>query len=1402
MKVYDIWQLFIPPVLMRTILLILLTFRLPGLAQTILPDVNHAEKTQSITNQFEHLSIENGLSNNSVICIFQDKEGFMWFGTDDGLNKYDGYNFMALKPDLNDPAHSFLNNQIYHLLEDHKNRLWAATLGGLHEVNKQTGRVTPHPIRASDADKWNYQHSVYEDSQRILWISTLGGLARYEPNRHHFTLFPLPQPNATIKTVFEDPQHRLWVGTYEGLYLFDRANGQFTLVPVSVDPGEAQPTFIAFYLDPQQVLWLGTSTPGRGLFKLDLRRQPYQLKPFYPDGRVISYTFLNSIRPDKQGIVWIATTSGLQRVDPVNNQVFTYHPDPNAPKGISSNMVQTIYHDRAGTLWVGTDNGIDRQAVNTKPFMTYQARPHRGTANLPENKVIALLPDNKGHFWMSNGFSVYRPSADGTHSELLPLTTLGSTNQFKNHTQAFLPDGPDAFWMGTWAGLYHYDRKAGRFESYPSEVPIEYMSRAPDGTLWVGGYIVPTSGIASFDPKTHRYHYYKYDSHDPDGLPEQYVHGILASQTGDVWIPFRKNGIGRLNPQTGRFRHYIAGPESGLSNSAIQTIYEDEAGIIWVGTQQGGLNRFDARTGRFIAITTREGLLSNHIVGIINDKAGHLWLSTDKGLCRYDTRTKAVRNYQTTNGLPSNDFMRNAVFRHQNRLYFGSLNGIVYFNPDSIRDDTRPFPVRITELKVRDEVWPLTASVVTLAHDENFLSFSFAALTYTQAEQNQYAYRLTGLDDDWVPNGNRHFANYTNLSPGNYTFRVKAANSDGIWNETGATLRVVILPPWWATGWAYGLYALLVAAIGWSLFRFYSQRIRQRQELELNRREAEQLKAIDELKTRFFSNITHEFRTPLSLIIAPVEQLLRENQFDTPVQKTLALVQRNASQLLRLINQLLDLSKLEANRMTVSLMRGDVSQFVTQLTESFRLRAEQKGIMLNYAIDELRQEYGFDSDKWEKILTNLLANAVKFTGTGGQVSVTLTAPESTDTRTIQNTPKSFEGDFVQARAKSPSKDLGVNFGVVSEVNITVSDSGIGISPEHLPHIFDRFYQVDTSQTRAYEGTGIGLSLVHELVELLGGQISVDSRPGAGTTVQLTLPVQAVRAGGDAMPMLLPGNASAEGHQFVSELSLAERQAIENPNAPLLLIVEDNADLRDFLTRSLADFYRILCAADGEAGWQLTQAELPDLVISDVMMPRMDGYALTHLIKNHPDTDHIAVVLLTAKAAHSSRIEGLQEGADEYLAKPFDVQELQLRLRNLMEHRQKLLDQYRQQFTQPNLPGPLVRMEDAFLRRVYELLENNLSKPDINVDWLAGQLAMSRKTLYRKIHTLLQLSPQELIRQYRLRKAADLLRVGQNASQTAYQTGFKTPAYFTLVFKEFYQQTPTEFAAADGKQTDS
>lgn len=1358
--------------MVRSCLLVLLTTSLiPAFAQSYRSRLYPEKRPLQypIANQFEHLSTENGLSGNSVNCILQDRAGYMWFGTSEGLNKYDGATFTAFKPNPQRPARSFQHSVVTGLCEGDTNQLWAVTEGGgLHEINTQTGLVTPHSIRASQANRWNNQISIYKDRQGLLWISSFAGLACYEPARRHFTLYPSPDADSPVKSAFEDRQHRFWVATQRGLFLLNRTTGQFTLVPVPGLTG-VQPAFLSFYQDSRDRLWVGTATAGYSLFRLDLRQQPWKLQPYNPGGQLNPYVWRNTIHQDSTGILWVGTTNGLHAIDPVSDKVVTYQTDPNLSKGLGSSNAQAVYHDRAGALWVGTDNGIDRQAINTKPFQTYRVKPNERMATMPENRADAVFRDTRDQLWFSDLSTVYRLASDGRQLDRIPPENVGSVGQGVNYVSAFLADGSDGIWFGTANGLYHLDQPSGRYTAYPCNIPAHYvavqrMQGKPTGDLWIGG----EDGVASFNTRTHRYTYYPFGN--KGGFPDKYVFGLMVSQFGDVWVLINRLGLCRLNPKTGQITRYTAGPKGHLNTNDVLSIHEDKAGIIWVGTRLGGLNRFDWRTGLFSAITPQDGIPGNSVVSITSDESGQLWLGTNEGLCRVDPATNAIHTYTVADGLPTNNFKHHAVFRESGRLLFGTEDGIVQFDPARIRDDTRPFPVYINELTVLDKPRPLTDSVIRLKHDENMVSFGFAALAYEHPEQNQYAYQLSGVNTNWVQTGNRRVATYISLAPGTYTFRVKAANSNGFWTKNEASVRVVVQPPWWAMWWAYGLYALLAAGVVWGLVRFYANRIRQQQASELNRREAEQLKAVDELKTRFFANITHEFRTPLSLIIGPVEKLLQQGRFDRPM---MTLVQRNAEQLLRLINQLLDLSKLEGNYMAVSLMRGNVTEFTGHVVELFRRAAEQKGVTLTYvAGSSSPQAHLFDADKWEKILTNLVSNALKFTPAGGQVTLSLTSVVTT-------------GDTTGA-------------------HLQVTDSGFGIAPEKLPHIFDRFYQADTSSTRAYEGTGIGLALVHELIGLLGGTITVASELAVGTTFRLTLPVQPVSTIADGPAVTW----SAAGQPFTDRLpalvpARTNQQPVGDYPVTRILVVEDNEELRGFLVSQLAGSYQVFQAADGEAGWKMAQTELPDIVITDVMMPRMDGYELTRLIKNHPDTDHITVVMLTAKSAQQSRIDGLERGADDYLTKPFSVNELHLRLRNLVTRQQKIGDHYRQQFALPPATPEQVQfsevqltrvLPDPFLLRIYAVLEQHLDNPNLGVDWLADQLAMNRKTLYRKVQSLIQLPPADLIRQYRLRKAADLLGAGRNVSETADLVGFSTPSHFSIVFKEFYRQTPSDFAA--------
>lgn len=1317
-----------------------------------------------VTNQFEHLSVKNGLSDNSVKCILQDREGFLWFGTANGLNKYDGRTFTVLQQDPSSPDSSLQSNVISALYEDRSGKLWATTMsssttegGGLHQINKRTCTATPVRLRVPSVD-WKRTLGIYEDRRGVLWIGSWGGLIRYAPQSGQYALYPSPEKNAPVICAHEDAQNQFWVGTINGLYRFDRQSGAFTLVRF---PADRQPWVSTLFQDKSGTLWAGTNAHGLMQIKSDGKSSTFV--QYVAKESIHTHIFSNAIHEGQTGYLWLGTVDGLQQLDTRTGAVATYRANPALPSALSNNQVRAVYQDPAGTLWLGTDQGINKQVRASTKFSSVrlvQAPPELPSA---ENYVSAVVQDRNGIIWIgSNNKKLYRYNPGTGDVAFIPIDPDNPDNPSRpNQFQAIYQDRSGQLWASTESALLRMDRVTGTFVQYkPRLGRILAFAEDSTGLLWVGG----EGGIAQFNPESSQFGRYYLNNHKAPVL----ITCFIVSRTGTIWMGVEGKGVCRLDPKTGRLTQYypvLPAADGQLNDTEITNLFEDANGLVWIGTNAGGLNWFDPATNRFSALTTRHGLPANHISAIINDRHGDLWISTSRGICRLNTKTKTVNTYSTDDGLPHNTFLNKVSYGLNGDLLFGSLNGVAIVHTDRITKKAA-FPVYVTRFSVFDKKRLLPASQIQLRHDENFISFEFAGLDYASPEKNQYAYQLVGVDENWVQNGYAHTANYTNLSPGTYIFQVRAANRDGIWSNNRASIQLIIRPPWWATWWAYGLYALLAGGVVWGSLRLYTNRIQQQQELELNRREAEQLKAVDELKNRFFSNITHELRTPLSLIISPVEKLLQESRFDRPM---LALVHHNAEKLLRLINQLLDLSKLEGNYMAITPMRGNVSDFIQQVVEVFRRSAEQNGVTLTCIVTDLPpQELVFDADKWEKILTNLLSNALKFTPTGGQVTVS------------------------SAPVWSGNELTGMQ--------LQIADSGIGIAPEQLSHIFDRFFQADTSSTRAYGGTGIGLALVNELVGLLKGTITVESQTDVGTTFTLTLPVQPISAAVNAPPINWSAlvRPAIDGLSSPEPASVARTLGAEQP-MPRILIVEDNDELREFLVAELMPSYQVLQAVDGQEGWAVTQTELPDIVLTDVMMPHVDGYELTRLIKGHVDTDHIAVVMLTAKAAQPSRIEGLQQGADDYLSKPFSVNELHLRLRNLIIRQQKIGEYYRQQFTLPTdrpapdaLPSIPVAPPDPFLLRIYELLEKHLDDSSINVDWLADQLDLNRKTLYRKVQSLIQLTPAGLIRQYRLRKAADLLQEGNNVAETAYKVGFSTPSHFTTVFKETYGQTPTQF----------
>jgi len=792
---------------------------------------------------FEFLSTQHGLSQSTVRSICQDQEGFMWFGTHNGLNKFDGYSFTVFKPNPRDPDHSFHHNIITYIHEDRQGGLWVTTLGGgLHHVDKQTGDVKAFEIGINRNTSWNTLFSIHEDKQGFLWIASGNGLAQFDPRSKRFKLYSAQKYFVTLA---EGPSGRFWVGGIQGVHEFDPATGHFTPVPVKTSQGN-QPFISSLRLDKQGILWAGGLNGG--LWQMDTKSRRPRFSAYNLPGLTRRSIRYNGILAQPNGHLWLATGDGLQYIDPKANQVITYQANMLLPNSLSNNSIQSLYQDRAGTLWVGTNNGINKTPAYTKAFKTDQIIPTTPSIRHNSNYINTLLEDHSGVIWlgstagaMEGGFQngLFRLDPKRGQMKPVPVNAADANDPANKSILAVYEDGKRRLWVGTQTGLYRLNRQTDTFTRCPYPFSVRCIAEDQTGNLWLASTSAGDSAVLStFNPTLGQFTAYRYRESDTSGLNNPFLYHVLTSRGGDIYIATGGGGLNRLNPKTGKFTHYMPNyqsPDGHINDKEVRCLYEDKQGIIWIGTGLGGLNRFDPRTRQFIAFTTQEGLPSNRTLSITGDARGNLWLGTVSGLNRFNPTTHLVRNYDVTDGLPDNEFNTVAVQNHRGKLLFGTRNGLVSFYPDSIKDNRIPPPVYITSVQVLEKRRNVPKGQLELAHEENFISFEFVALNFNAPEKNQYAFQLEGLDKQWVYSGHRRFTSYSDLAPGLYTFRVKASNNDGVWSNTGAVVRIVIHPPWWQTIWFRIVAVLVLLLLTGMAIRLYTHMKLGRQRNEMKR---------------------------------------------------------------------------------------------------------------------------------------------------------------------------------------------------------------------------------------------------------------------------------------------------------------------------------------------------------------------------------------------------------------------------------------------------------------------------------------------------------------------------------------------------------------------------------------
>lgn len=1371
--------------------------------------------------KFEYLSREQGLSYSNVLCILQDRKGFLWFGTEDGLNKYDGYKFTIYKRDPNS-AKTLSVNHIYCLYEDHQGFLWVGTYLGLNrfDVDSETFRSYLHEPENPRSLSHNVVKSILEfpKGSGKLWVGTQGGGVNYldsrnETFRHyrHDPQTPGSLDSDRVLVCYEDYQGVMWVGTDKGLNRYNPESETFQhyhndpYEPKSISGGDIS----SIYEDQHNTLWLGTH--GGGLNRFDRESETFQHYQHDPQNPAsLSHNWVDAISEDKSGILWISTRNGLNLFDPANEVFHHVKHEPSNPWGMRSTTVKVIYRDNAGELWLAPlDRGVCRLKQESSIFRHFKHIPDN-PMSLIGNKVNCFSEDRLGMIWVgsyTDGLNLF----DRRTSTFQPIQhNPGNPQSFiSKNAGVIYEDHQGTVWVGTnKVGLNRYDRKNETFQQFmpdqkPSGLSGEtilsiYEATTKPGVLWVGTF---DKGLNRFDVQSETFRHYRHDPQNPESISDNDISCIYEgpSEPGVLWIGTYKGGLNRFDPESEKFRHYRYDPQNprSLSSDLIFAIHEDRTGILWVGTGDGGLNSFDRQTGSFVRYGESEGLPSSCIFGILEDDRGNLWIGTANGISRFNPRNSTFKNYNARDGLQGSQFNQSAYLKlNSGEMVFGGNNGFNIFHPDSVKDNPYVPPVVFTGLKryntegsgggAVEERGISEKKKVELSYEENIFTVEFAALNFRIPEKNQYSYRLEGFNEQWIQLGTKHDITFTNLDAGEYTLRVKGSNNDGIWNEEGAALKIIVHPPWWKTWWAYSFYALVIGAALYGIRRFELNRQRLKQE-------AQSLAEVDRLKSRFFANISHEFRTPLTLILGPLAKLTSRVN-DRESREDLGMMQRNANRLLQLINQLLDLSKLEGGRMKLQAGPENIVPLLRGLTTSFESLAIQKGIDLQFHTAAEEIIVYVERDKIEKILINLLSNAFKFTSDGGAISVTVdTSLNPPPTGGLNESP--FEG------------------GLRGMLQITVSDTGSGIPAEHLDKIFDRFYQVadslqgDSKYTRATGGTGIGLALTKELVELHHGAISVSSEPGKGTAFVIRLPLgkehlqedEIVYDGGHLIADTPYRRPDAE-----KEITIVDQAAetVELTPAPppseksgTILIVEDNPDMRAYMRGHLENDHRIIEAENGVEGLKLARKSTPALIISDVMMPEMDGFQFCEKIKADVRTSHIPVILLTAKASGESKIEGLETGADDYLTKPFDAKELLVRVKNLIEQRRRLTERFQRDLKVQPKDITVTSVDELLLQKVIHIVDENMANDDFDTATLARQAGISRGHLNSKLRALTNCTSREFVRTLRLKRAAQLLEQDfGNVTEVAYEVGFNSPAHFSKVFRGHFGVVPKAYVS--------
>lgn len=1330
--------------------------------------IHHNSARAQISITPERITIEDGLSQGYIGALAQDSEGFIWIGTKNGLNRYDGREFEIFTHDPSDP-YSITDDWTTGILEHGDYLLVIGIRGDLDIYSKRTKRFYHIPEIVTMFGGPNALPTISRDTLGQFWIFS-------KPQQKLIRLVIPSTLWADIDNAHQKPIDNSSI-------LKDDIEITEINLPVVLNLG--------FIDEGRSALVI---TPDRSSHLVDIvsaQVRDDDTKSFDEEKRV------NFIALSETEVLGFRSHSLSIYADETWHTVQTEF-------NISGVIVMPQLHQ----IWVRTPTGLllisrnvlDQESINRSDAiavlpglasLTYQSITDRsgisyiGSAGYGIMKINPRLLDIK-HFFQ--GESVYGIPFATDHGEIIVRNPPphgiayhpGTDAKFEFVAKRLASSGEGLmlhsslgqYWLLTnererTIRFYTIDTTHQTFTEAASFDCTSYGNFAAMADRAGNILLACESTLAMYNASTR-----VFDTYDMGHISqgESGYYSMTESEAGKYWIG---SPIGLISAELKNDKYEFelieveAGVSNGLQNNHVAALLRDPTDdfILWIGTKGGGLQRLDTRTMDFTTFNTKNGLPNNVVYGVLNDEQGRIWISSNKGITRLDPSTGKTTNFVEADGLQSNEFNTFAYTKTPNgQMLFGGIYGMNMFHPNDLQINQNLASPLLTRLEINNV--PISAldstgilnqaleytSSITLPYTRNNITLHFVSTEYTAPFENQFRYYLEGAEEPWVHVSTDSEASYLNLRPGNYTFHLMTSNNDGVWNDKSVSLHIEITPPWYQSGLAYGIYILIFLLSGWWALRIRESRIQMRHDIAMEQNEALRLKDLDRAKSQLYTNITHEFRTPLTVISGIANELKGDEEHKQ-------LIKDNSEQLLDLVNQMLDLRKFESGAMALNMEQVDCVSFLRYVVNAFESFATSRGLTLDFSSNMEELVIDIDRHKMTRVISNLLSNAIKFTPDGGNIKVDV--------------------------EHKPAEDA-------EQIVITVSDTGIGIPESSLAHIFDRFYQVDQSSTRAGEGTGVGLSLVREIVHMLNGQIQVSSIKGEGTVFSVQLPITR-EADNTDMDVRQEAIYTGAVDTNLESIGVAPVPVSPDRTRPSLLIIEDSPDVAKYLITCLEGLYELELARDGREGMEKAIASIPDIIVSDVMMPFADGFEVCNTLKTDVRTSHIPIILLTAKADIESRIEGLKRGADAYIAKPFHKQELLVELQKLIALRKLLQSRYQILEAHDPSDDPGTQLEDAFIQTFREIVESNLDDADFDVVALCKAMGSSRSQLHRKITALTGMSTSGFQRSIRLNRAKELLRESDlNVSEIAYDIGFRDPNYFTKAFSSAYGLTPTQF----------